>query len=132
MSTCIHACTPVFDVSSVAIDQTTGIATITVNAASLPAGLFNLRFNNCCQRLSPCFSEKAQIVAGTTTYANVIGRSGNFVKIGQLSRQVNVCRIVHCNLTTDPSGNVMILDKLPCCPITTDFGTTPTVYSIET
>ena len=124
-------CVPVYNVTAVSIDTTTGVATITTDAPTPQAGRFDLRWRLCCQQLSPCWTETLNITLGTVTVANVIGRDGNFVRLGQLARQVNCCRIVHCNYTESPSGNVMILDKLPCCTFKATAGTQPTVITVE-
>lgn len=124
-------CIPSIGVTSVNIDETTGIATIVVDATSLPAGKFNLCFKLCGQCLSPCWTQTVNIVAGTTTYANVLQRDGNFIRLGQLARQVNCCRVVHCNLTASPSGNVMVLDKVPCCAFSGTVGRPPTILAVE-
>lgn len=122
---------PSYNVTAVSIDETTGIATITVDATSIAAGKFNLCFKLCGQMLSPCWTQTVNIVAGTTTYANVLQRDGNFIRLGQLARQVNCCRVVHCNLTDSPTGNVMVLDKVPCCAFSGTVGRPPTVLSVE-
>ena len=124
-------CAPSYNVASVAVDSTTGIATITVDATSIAAGRFDLRFRTCGQRISPCLTATLNIVVGTTTYSNVLGRTGNAVQLGQLARQINCCGVVHCNLTTSPAGNIMVLDKVPLCTVATATGTAPTVVTVE-
>lgn len=127
----MNCCVPCYDVTGIAIDQTTGIATLTTNAASAPSGRFDLRFRLCCQTLSPCWTETMNIVLGSVTVGNVIGRNGNFVRLGQIAKQVTCCHVLHCNYTSSPSGNVVILDKLPQCTFTASAGTSPTVITVE-
>ena len=122
---------PVYDVTGIAIDQTTGIATITADSPALRAGRFDLRFKLCCQHLSPCWTERLNLTAGGTTYANVLVRNGNFARLGQIAKQVNCCHILHCNVTATPAGNIMIMDKLPSCVFTGTVSNTPTVITVE-
>jgi hypothetical protein len=84
-------------------------------------------FNLCCNNISPCWTETLNIVAGTTTYSNVLQRDGNFVRLGQLANQINRCHVIHANLTSSPAGNVMVLDKPAPCAFTGTVSATTAV-----
>ena len=58
-------CVPVYNVTAVSIDTTTGVATITTDAPTPQAGRFDLRWRLCCQQLSPCWTETLNITLGT-------------------------------------------------------------------
>jgi hypothetical protein len=85
----------------------------------------------CCQHLSQCSTAIIKIVAGTTTYQYFLRKDGNYATLGQCSRQINNCHIIHCNLTSSPAGNIVVLDRLPTCIVPTVTGTTPTTVTVE-
>lgn len=120
-------CIPTYNVKSIAIDSSTGIATMTVDATTLSAGCFNLVFNLCCQKISSCASSTIQLKVGSSTFVYVLRKDGNYATLGQCARQINCCHILHCNLTSAPAGNIIILDKLPACTAKSVTGTTTVV-----
>ena len=124
-------CIPTYNVSSIAVDSTTNIATFTVSATSLSSGYFNLKFNICCQKFTCCSTATINLVVGTTTYSTVLGRNGNYVTLGQLSNQINRIKMVHMNLTSNPAGNIMVMDKLPTCTASTVVGNSSTVVTVS-
>lgn len=127
----MKCCVPCYDVTAIAIDTTTGIATLTVGASSISAGRFDLRFRLCCQSVSPCWTETINLAVGTATVTNVLGRDGNAVKLGQLAKQISCRHVLHCNYTSSPSGNVVVLDKVPACTFSGTVSVAPTVITVD-
>lgn len=124
-------CIPTHRATSIAVDTTTNVATITLDAATLATGPFNICFDLCGRRVGSCNAETLKIVAGTKTVTAVLRRDGNYATLGQCARQINCCRILHCNLTTSPANFVVILDRLPTCSAQAVYGSAPTDVTVE-
>ena len=107
---------PVLTVTSIALDSTGNTATLTTSQPLPKSGFFNLRFAGaCCLGLSPCSTKRIIVTDGTTTYANVYGRCGNYLQLGQIAAHVRRYNCLHFSVTTNPAGNLQCLDKL-CAP----------------
>lgn len=104
-------CIPCLLVTSIEVNSTTGIATLTVSPTLPTTGRFDLRIGcNVC--INPCSTAKVQITDGTTTIENVLAKCGNFLLLGQMACQVRNRRVLHMNRTYNPVGNAICLDKL--------------------
>lgn len=114
MSKCCNPI-PVLTVVSVALNTTANTATLQTSQPLPKSGCFNLRFAGaCCLGLSPCSTKQIIVTDGTTTYANVYGRCGNYLQLGQIAWNIKRWNCLHFVVTTTPAGNLMSLDKL--CP----------------
>lgn len=107
---------PVLTVTSIALDSTGNTATLTTSQPLPKSGCFNLRFAGAyCLGLSPCSTKRIIVTDGTTAYANVYGRCGNYLQLGQIAAHVRRYNCLHFSVTTNPAGNLQCLDKL-CAP----------------
>lgn len=108
---CCYKSVPCLLVTSIAVNGST--ATLTVPANSLPTagGQFDLRVS-CGVCINPCSTAQVVITDGTTTFTNVLGRCGNFLRLGQIACQVRRGYALHMNATITPAGNAICLDRL--------------------
>lgn len=111
MSCCCYKSVPCLLVTSIAVNGST--ATLTVPANSLPTagGRFDLKVS-CGVYINPCNTAQIVITDGTTTFSNVLGRCGNYLRLGQIACQVKRGYALHMNATVTPAGNAICLDKL--------------------
>ena len=111
MSCCCYKSVPCLLVTSIAVNGST--ATLTVPANSLPTagGRFDLKVS-CGVCINPCSTAQIVITDGTTTFSNVLGRCGNFLRLGQIACQVKRGYALHMNATVTPAGNAICLDRL--------------------
>lgn len=128
---CRCAAFPVIRVTNIAIDTTTDIATLTLASAPPTSGCFTLCFNLCCTRISRCSKARVEFLYGSTTYANVLARNGNFLQLGQTSCQLAKCGVLHFNATTSPAENFISTDKLPCPAPAADICCASTSVTID-
>ena len=133
MSCCFRTI-PCLLVTSIAVDSGTGIATLTVSPGLPTSGRFDLRVGcNVC--INPCSTAKVQLTDGTTTITNVLAKCGNYLLLGQIANQVRHRYPLHMNVTFNPAGNAICLDKLlpPANTVAaTNCGTNVTVTAVTT
>ena len=113
MSCCCYKSVPCLLVTSIAVNETAGTATFTVPANTLPTagGRFDWKVS-CGVYINPCNTAQIVITDGTTTFSNVLGRCGNFLRLGQIACQVRRGYALHMDATVTPAGNAICLDKL--------------------
>lgn len=108
-----RSCVPCLLVTSIAVDEGTNVATFTVSPSLPTSGRFDLKVGcNVC--INPCSTARVSITDGTTTITNVLAKCGNYLLLGQTACQVRRRYPLHMNLTSDPAGNAICLDKLLC------------------
>lgn len=132
MSKC--CCTiPVITVTNIAVNTTTEIATLTFSGSLPTSGRFDLRIPGgpCCLRINPCSTARVELSNGTTTYANVLARCGNYLLLGQIARQVCRGHCLHMNVASDPADQIICLDRL-CPPANGVAVSTPVSVSVTT
>lgn len=128
---CCTPCIPLVKVVSVSVNNTTNVATLTLDSAIPNAGRFDLCFCNCsgvCETpdcITACQypNAKVQFVFGSTTYANVFsGKTGSSLKLSQVVKFYRKFRKMHFNSSVGTGGAIVCCDKLPCANVS--FATT--------
>ena len=108
------SCIPVIPATSISVDDTT--EEVTIDLLNTPvAGNFIIKLNPSICSLSKYPSYRLLLNSNGTAY-DCYQRNGNYAMTGQYLRQIQRQGCLHCNLTSNPSGDVTMLDKpAKCC-----------------
>lgn len=138
------SCVPTINITGVAVNTSTNVATLTLDAPLPARGCFRLRFCNCSGAqldpycVTPCSNPQAKVefsytpTGGTATvYPTVYncpccGKVPDIVKLSQVVKQAARCNgILNGKSSFASSESVFLTDCLPCANVSYTTTTTP-------